>query len=216
MSRYFAQGREPVSSYTHFWGAIGGVLATVLLVGRSLITHSSTMILLGVALFGISLVALYSASSIYHYALCAAAPLRRLRKLDHAMIYVLIAGSYTPFCVAYMPKGERELFLGCLWIAALLGIVFKLVWLDAPRWIGTLLYLAMGWSILVDLPAFASMPPACLGLIAAGGISYSVGAVFYIAKWPNINKQWGFHELFHLFILAGSLLHFLAVFLFVA
>lgn len=216
MSRYFAQGREPVSSYTHFWGAIGGVLATVLLVGRSLITHSSTMILLGVALFGISLVALYSASSIYHYALCAAAPLRRLRKLDHAMIYVLIAGSYTPFCVAYMPKGEREVFLGCLWIAALLGIVFKLVWLDAPRWIGTLLYLAMGWSILVDLPAFASMPPACLGLIAAGGISYSVGAVFYIAKWPNINKQWGFHELFHLFILAGSLLHFLAVFLFVA
>lgn len=216
MSRYFAKGREPMSSYTHFWGAIGGVVATILLVVRSLLDDSSGLILLGVVLFGISLIALYSASSIYHYALCAAKPLRRLRKLDHAMIYVLIAGSYTPFCVAYMPQGTREIFLSCLWIGAVLGIVFKLVWLDAPRWIGTLIYLAMGWSILVDLPAFAAMPTACLALVAAGGVSYSIGAVFYIAKWPNINKQWGFHELFHLFILAGSLLHFLAVFLFVA
>ena len=104
----------------------------------------------------------------------------------------------------------------CLWAAAFLGILFKLVWLDAPRWIGTLIYLAMGWSILVDLPAFASMPTACLVLVAAGGVSYSVGAVMYIAKRPNLSPNWGFHELFHLFILAGSLLHFLAVFLFVA
>ena len=216
MSRYFAKGREPMSSYTHFWGAIGGLIATVLLLVRSLLNNSGGLIVLGVVLFGVSLVALYSASSIYHYAVCAAKPLRRLRKLDHAMIYVLIAGSYTPFCMAYMPQGKREVFLLCLWIAAALGIVFKLVWLDAPRWIGTLIYLAMGWSILVDLPAFASMPSACLALVAAGGVSYSVGAVFYIAKWPNINRQWGFHELFHLFILAGSLLHFLAVFLFLS
>ena len=216
MSRYFAKGREPMSSYTHFWGAVGGVFATFLLVGRSLWQGSSALVLAGVALFGLSLVALYSASSIYHYALCAAAPLRRLRKLDHAMIYVLIAGSYTPFCVAYMPAGEREIFLACLWAAAFLGILFKLVWLDAPRWIGTLIYLAMGWSILVDLPAFASMPAACLALVAAGGISYSAGAVIYIIKRPNLGPNWGFHELFHLFILAGSLLHFLAVFLFVA
>lgn len=162
MSRYFAKGREPMSSYTHFWGAVGGVIATFLLVGRSLWQGSGALVLAGVALFGLSLVALYSASSIYHYALCAAAPLRRLRKLDHAMIYVLIAGSYTPFCVAYMPAGEREIFLGCLWAAAFLGILFKLVWLDAPRWIGTLIYLAMGWSILVDLPASPPCPPHAL------------------------------------------------------
>ena len=86
MSRYFAKGREPMSSYTHFWGAVGGVIATFLLVGRSLWQGSGALVLAGVALFGLSLVALYSASSIYHYALCAAAPLRRLRKLDHAMI----------------------------------------------------------------------------------------------------------------------------------
>ena len=216
MSRYFAKGREPVSSYTHFWGAIGGLAATALLAVRSIVQGNSGLVLAGCLLFGLSLVALYSASSVYHYARCAAPGLRRLRKLDHAMIYVLIAGSYTPFCVAYMQSGRRELFLGGLWVAAVLGILFKLVWLDAPRWIGTLIYLAMGWSILLDFSSFASMPGACLALVAAGGVCYTVGAVFYIAKWPNINQQWGFHELFHLFILAGSLMHFLAVFLFVA
>ena len=133
MSRYFAKGREPVSSYTHFWGAIGGLAATALLAVRSIVQGNSGLVLAGCLLFGLSLVALYSASSVYHYARCAAPGLRRLRKLDHAMIYVLIAGSYTPFCVAYMQPGRRELFLGGLWVAAVLGILFKLVWLaDLP------------------------------------------------------------------------------------
>ncbi len=216
MSRYFLKAREPISSYTHFWGAVGGVAATLILVCKTLMQQKCGLVVAGVMLFGLSMVALYSASSIYHYALCAAERLRRLRKLDHAMIYVLIAGSYTPFCVAYMQPGKRELFLGCLWLAAVVGILFKVVWLDAPRWIGTVIYLAMGWSMLIDMPAFAAIPPACLALLAAGGISYSVGAVIYIAKKPNISERWGFHELFHLFILAGSAFHFLAVFFFVA
>lgn len=216
MSRYFLKAREPISSYTHFWGAVGGVAATLILVCKTMMQQKCGLVVAGVMLFGLSMVALYSASSIYHYALCAAERLRRLRKLDHAMIYVLIAGSYTPFCVAYMQPGKRELFLGCLWLAAVVGILFKVVWLDAPRWIGTVIYLAMGWSMLIDMPAFAAIPPACLALLAAGGISYSVGAVIYIAKKPNISERWGFHELFHLFILAGSAFHFLAVFFFVA
>ena len=216
MSRYFAKGREPMSSYTHFWGAVGGVIATFLLVGRSLWQGSSALVLAGVALFGLSLVALYSASSIYHYALCAAAPLRRLRKLDHAMIYVLIAGSYTPLCVRFMDPAKLPAFLGTMWALAAAGILLKLLWLDAPRWLGTLLYLALGWAIVVDLPAFAAMPPACLGLVAAGGVCYSLGAVLYMLKWPNLSERWGFHELFHLFILAGSACHFAAVFFFVA
>ena len=216
MSRYFEKGREPVSSYTHFWGAVGGVIATFLLVGRSLWQGSSALVLTGVALFGLSLVALYSASSIYHYALCAAAPLRRLRKLDHAMIYVLIAGSYTPLCIKFMDPAKLPVFLGAMWTMAAAGILLKLLWLDAPRWLGTLLYLALGWAIVVDLPAFAAMPAGCLGLVAAGGVCYSLGAVLYMLKWPNLSERWGFHELFHLFILAGSACHFAAVFFFVA
>ena len=81
------------------------------------------------------------------------------------------------------------------------GILLKLLWLDAPRWLGTLLYLALGWAIVVDLPAFAAMPAGCLGLVAAGGVCYSLGAVLYMLKWPNLSERWGFHELFHLFIL---------------
>ena len=174
------------------------------------------MVLAGVVLFGLSLVALYSASSIYHYALGAASKVRRLRKLDHAMIYVLIAGSYTPLCVKFMDPAKLPVFLGAMWAMAAAGILLKLLWLDAPRWLGTLLYLALGWAIVVDLPAFAAMPAACLGLVAAGGVCYSLGAVLYMLKWPNLSERWGFHELFHLFILAGSACHFAAVFFFVA
>lgn len=216
MSRYFSKGREPVSSYTHFWGAVASLAGTLALALRCARTGAGPVVLAGVLLFGASLVALYSASSIYHYALCAAGRLRRLRKLDHAMIYVLIAGSYTPLCVKFMDPAKLPVFLGALWLLAVLGILFKLAWLDAPRWVGTLLYLALGWAIVVDLPAFAAMPAACLGLVAAGGVCYSAGAVLYMLKWPNISKNWGFHELFHLFILAGSACHFAAVYWFVA
>lgn len=216
MPRMFIKAREPFSSYSHFIGAIAAACGLAIMLIRAVIEGVDALTGLSVLLFGLSLIALYSASAVYHYARAGEQVLRVLKKLDHSMIYVLIAGSYTPFCVAYMPASEREVFLGCLWAAAFLGILFKLVWLDAPRWIGTLIYLAMGWSILVDLPAFASMPTACLVLVAAGGVSYSVGAVMYIAKRPNLSPNWGFHVLFHLFILAGSLLHFLAVFLFVA
>ena len=216
MSRYFEKGREPVSSYTHFWGALARALGTLALAARSLHNGTGGMVLAGVVLFGLSLVALYSASSIYHYALGAASKVRRLRKLDHAMIYVLIAGSYTPLCVKFMDPAKLPVFLGAMWAMAAAGILLKLLWLDAPRWLGTLLYLALGWAIVVDLPAFAAMPAACLGLVAAGGVCYSLGAVLYMLKWPNLSERWGFHELFHLFILAGSACHFAAVFFFVA
>lgn len=215
MSRNFKNCREPVSSYTHFWGAVASALGTLLLVLRSIRLGTSGPVLAGVVLFGLSLVALYSASSIYHYATCAEKPLRRLRKLDHAMIYVLIAGSYTPLCVKFMSPQKLPIFLGALWGLAIAGILLKLLWLDAPRWLCAMLYLALGWAIVVDLPAFAAMPKGCLGLVAAGGICYSVGAVLYMLKRPNINKDWGFHELFHLFILAGSFCHFVAVYYYV-
>ena len=132
------------------------------------------------------------------------------------MIYVLIAGSYTPLCIKFMDPVKLPVFLGAMWTMAAAGILLKLLWLDAPRWLGTLLYLALGWAIVVDLPAFAAMPAGCLGLVAAGGVCYSLGAVLYMLKWPNLSERWGFHELFHLFILAGSACHFAAVFFFVA
>ena len=216
MSRFFAQkAREPMSSYTHFWGALASTIATVLMVVWGILSKSSGIVVVGAAVFGLSLVALYSASSVYHFVVAGEKCLLRLRKLDHAMIYVLIAGSYTPVCLAYMDRAKALTFLGAMWGVAVIGILIKLVWLNAPRILYTALYLAMGWAIVLDLPALAAMPSGCFGFILAGGLLYSTGAILYIIKRPNIPRGWGFHELFHLFILAGSACHVLAVLLFI-
>ena len=215
MYAYFRRGRDPLSSYTHFLGALAGAVGTLLLALRGWRQTSGAAVVAGAMVFGVSLVALYAASSLYHYVLCGPGLLKRLRKLDHAMIYVLIAGSYTPFCIRYMAPRWLPLFLGVVWAAALAGILMKLFWLDAPRWLGTGLYLLLGWSILPVLGEFQAMPAACLAVVAAGGVCYSLGAVIYLLKKPDLPGGWGFHELFHLFILAGSGCHFAAVYWFV-
>ena len=141
--------------------------------------------------------------------------LRRLKKLDHSMIYVLIAGSYTPIILKFMPAPRSYVFLGVIWLIALTGIAIKLLWIDAPRLIGTALYLALGWAIAFDFGVVLSMPAPAIALLAAGGLSYTVGGVIYIAKKPNLGKMIGFHELFHLFVIVGSVCHYLMVFLYV-
>ena len=124
------------------------------------------------------------------------------------MIYVLIAGSYTPIILKFMPAPRSYVFLGVIWLIALTGIAIKLLWIDAPRLIGTALYLALGWAIAFDFGVVLSMPAPAIALLAAGGLSY-------IAKKPNLGKMIGFHELFHLFVIVGSVCHYLMVFLYV-
>lgn len=120
------------------------------------------------------------------------------------MIYVLIAGSYTPIVLRYMEAPAAYIFLAVIWALAAFGIVVKLIWIDAPRLIGTLLYLLMGWAVVFRFDVVLSMPAPAVCLLALGGIAYTMGGVIYIAKRPNISCTLGFHELFHLFVLAGS------------
>lgn len=211
MYAYFKHGREPLSSYTHFWGAAAGVLGILALLLRAHQAGAGGTALAGALVFGVSLVALYAASSLYHYALCSPKPLLRLRKLDHAMIYVLIAGSYTPICLKFMEGAHGILFVLGIWAVALCGIFVKMFWMNAPRALYTGFYLLMGWAIIFDWKALSLMPAGAIGLLLAGGIAYSIGAVFYILKKPNISDRFGFHELFHVFILLGTFFHFLAV-----
>ena len=166
-------------------------------------------------LFGLSLIALYSASAVYHYARAGEQVLRVLKKLDHSMIYVLIAGSYTPIVLKYMQAPGAYLFLMVIWGIALFGIAVKLVWIDAPRFLGTILYLLMGWAVIFRFDVVLSMPAPAITLLAIGGLSYTIGGVIYILKKPNLSQVLGFHELFHLFVLAGSVAHYLVVFWFV-
>ena len=165
--------------------------------------------------FCLSLIALYSASSAYHFSGRGEAVVRRLKKLDHSMIYVLIAGSYTPIILKFMPAPRCFVFLGVIWLIALTGIAVKLLWIDAPRLIGTVLYLALGWAIAFDFGVVLSMPSPAVELLAAGGLSYTVGGIIYILKKPNFSRLLGFHELFHLFVIAGSVCHYLMVMLYV-
>ena len=213
---YLAKAREPISSLSHLIGAIVFAVATLLLVGKSLVDGWDPKIFVGVLVFGGSLVALYSASAIYHFSNGSAARILRLRKLDHAMIYVLIAGSYTPVLLRYLPQHESLVFTSVIWGCAVLGVIIKLCWFSAPRWLQTVLYIAMGWAVLFDVSVFRDMSGMAVLLLAAGGVSYTVGGIIYIIKKPNISAKWGFHELFHLFILLGSVCHYLMVLFYVA
>lgn len=205
--------RDYWSFYTHFIGAVLSLMAIVFLVVKPLISgFESVPSFVGGIIFGLSLLALYSASSIYHYVKLPKEALIRLRKLDHAMIYILIAGSYTPVTLGFMTTRDATIFLAVIWGIALAGIVMKMFWLNAPRLLYTSLYLLMGWAIVFDWKAFENISTECLGLIAAGGVCYTIGALFYAIKKPNKSEIFGFHEIFHVFVLIGSTLHFSAVY----
>lgn len=217
MSQYLMKARDPISSFSHMIGAVVFAFATVLLIAKTLFVDSwSPKILVGVIVFGASLVALYSASAIYHYSNGSKRKILVLRKLDHSMIYVLIAGSYTPILLKYMPQKEGLIFVSVMWLCAAVGVIIKLCWFNAPRWLQTVLYIAMGWAVLFDISIFKEMSGVALFLLAAGGISYTIGGIIYIAKKPNLSATFGFHELFHIFVLMGSVFHYLMILFYVA
>lgn len=197
--------RDFWSFWTHFAGACLSFIATILLV----ILHSGNT-WWSFLIFGLSLIALYSCSSIYH---CVQGPpdrVQRLRKLDHSMIYVLIAGTYTPVLVNCMEGTKGLIWLAVIWGVAILGIIIKVCWLNAPRWLYTSIYLIMGWAIVFQL-GILNVSTAFIAWMVAGGILYSAGAIMYIIKKPNIFKTFGFHEIFHVFIILGSVSHFIAI-----
>lgn len=218
MRKLFAHAQDPVSCWTHAAGAAAALCGGLWLLLRGLRTHATGLALGAALCFCGSMVALYAASAIYHYYpdnASSGGVKRLLRKMDHGMIYVLIAGSYTPFCVVLLPQPKGRNFCLILWGVALAGILAKLLWINAPRVLSTAVYLVMGWAVVFLAGDFAALGQPCLTLVAIGGICYSVGAVFYAVKKPNISAEWTFHELFHLLILAGSFFHYLAVYLYV-
>ena len=208
MSLYFRKARDPLSSLTHLIGAVLFSLGTVFLVWKGIVNQSGAVALVSAAVFGLSLVGLYSASALYHFARFSERAILALRKLDHSMIYVLIAGSYTPLLLCCFPRPKAYLLTIAIWAIAAVGILAKLLWFQAPRLLYTGFYIAMGWFILLDLPALAVLEPPAILLLAAGGVCYTVGGVIYGLKRPNLSSAFGHHELFHLFVLAGSLCHY--------
>lgn len=209
--------REPVNGLTHL---VGGLLASVGLVVLLTTAASQGRVdqLVAFAIFGTSLIALYSASALYHLLPLSPAGVARLRRVDHMTIFLLIAGTYTPFCLLALDGGWRVGLLGLIWGLALCGIVLKLFWMDAPRWLSVALYLGMGWVALIAAPAlFRAVPAGGMVWVLAGALVYSAGALIYGLRRPNpIPGVLGFHELWHLFVVAGSACHFWAVLRYIA
>lgn len=218
MRKFFSYAQDPVSCETHAIGAAAAFAGGFLFLIRALKVGAPTLALAAAMCFCLSMMALYSASAIYHFypgTAQSGGVKRFLRKMDHGMIYVLIAGSYTPFCLVLLPQPKGTRFCLILWAVAIAGILAKLLWINAPRILSTMVYLIMGWAVVFVAKDFAVLGQACLTLVALGGVCYSVGAVFYAIKKPNISPRWTFHEIFHLLILAGSLFHYLAVYFYV-
>jgi hemolysin III len=209
--------REPINGITH---VAGGLLAALGL-GVLLATAASTgrldqLVAFGV--FGLSLIALYAASALYHLLPLSPSGVARLRTLDHMAIFVLIAGTYTPFCLLALDGVWRWGLLALIWGLALCGVLLTLLWKDASRWLSVVLYLGMGWVAVIAAPAlFRAVPPDGITWMLAGGLVYSAGALVYGLKRPNpVPGTFGFHEVWHLFVIAGSACHFWAVLHYVA
>ncbi|MCA1038286.1 hemolysin III family protein [Bacillus infantis] len=209
--------REPINGLTHLAGAILsfiGLLAMV--IKASMVTSSAVAIASSIA-FGVSMILLYSASATYHMVIAKDRVIAFLRRLDHSMIFVLIAGSYTPFCLVSLNGTTGWVIFSIVTLVAVCGVIFKMVWFNCPRWLSTVLYIAMGWIIVLAFsPLSDAMSFHGVFLLLLGGIFYTVGGIIYAVKPRFLEfKHMGFHEIFHVFIMMGSMAHFLSVYLYV-
>ena len=211
--------REPGSAITHFIAMMMAVFATVPLLVKAGI-QSGWGNFLAMAIFMGSMILLYGASATYHSVDLTGRSLRVFRKLDHMMIFVLIAGSYTPVCLIVLGGKLGYTLLALVWGIAAVGMLVKACWITCPKWFSSVIYIAMGWvCVLVFGPLLKTLStPAFLWLLA-GGIIYTVGGVIYALKLPIFNakhKFFGSHEVFHLFVMGGSICHFIFMYLYVA
>lgn len=211
----FKKFREPVNGLTHLVAAALALLGVFLLLYLSRGDLVKQLILL---LYGLSLVLMFGSSATYHLVQSTPKVQLALRKLDHSAIYLLIAGTYTPVCFHYLTGAWRWGILATIWLMALAGIGVKLFVIKAPRWITAGIYLIMGWMAIIAIKEILLlMPPAALAWLLAGGIFFTVGAVIYILKWPDIFPQvFGFHEIWHIFVILGGLSHFILIAAFIA
>ncbi|MBA4687900.1 MAG: hemolysin III family protein [Candidatus Galacturonibacter soehngenii] len=214
----FFKPKDPGSAITHFIGMLMAVFASTPLLIKAA-NKPDKIHLISLAIFMTSMILLYAASTIYHSLNLSERTNRVLRKLDHIMIFILIAGSYTPICLIVLGDGIGTLLFALIWGIAIIGILIKGFWITCPKWFSSLLYIAMGWLCVIAFgPLVNALSPAAFGWLLAGGIIYTVGGIIYALKLPIFNskhKNFGSHEIFHLFVMGGSICHFILMYYFV-
>jgi len=207
--------REPGNGLTHLIVAVLSVIGLVVLVARALPAGDPLQIF-SFVVFGLSLILLYSTSATYHIINASKKTIAFFRKLDHGMIYVLIAGTYTPICLMLLRGPVGYTLLSLIWAIAICGIFLQTFLIKVPRWVYTLTYVLMGWLAVFALsPLVKATSLGSITLLLLGGVLYTIGAVIYATKKPNFFKDLvGFHEIFHVFVVLGSISHFMFIFLY--
>ncbi len=210
--------RDPLSALTHGIALLATLPAAPPLLIRALHQGASAVTVGALGLFLLSMALLYAASTAYHSYVGPEANIKRLKKLDHTMIFYLIAGSYTPVCLTFLRSHTGTVLLALVWALALAGTVFKLCWVTCPRWVSSVIYIAMGWSCLIAMPQIlAALPAAGFLWLLLGGVLYTVGGVLYALKPKCLaGKAFGIHEIFHVFVMLGSVCHYVFMYLYVA
>lgn len=178
-----------------------------------LVLADSVVARAGAAVFMLSALMLFGVSAVYHTVPWRERAKRVMKRLDHSNIFVMIAGSYTPFSLMLLEKRQMLTLLGLVWGGALLGVLFKVFWLTAPRWVYVPLYLALGWAALIYLPDFyEAASTVVFVMLSVGGALYTLGALVYGFKWPNPSPRWfGYHEVFHALTIAAFIVHYIGV-----
>lgn len=210
--------KDPGSAITHFIGMIMAILAAWPLLLKAA-QNPNRLYLIAMSIYAASLILLYAASTTYHTFDKSPKINTLLKKIDHMMISVLIAGSYTPVCLLVLRGKIGIVLLTIVWSIAITGILIKAFWVYCPKWVSSILYIGMGWTCILALPQILqALSPAAFGWLLAGGIMYTVGGVIYALKlsiFNNRHKYFGSHEIFHLFVMAGSACHFIVMYQFI-
>ena len=211
--------KDPGSAITHFIAMIMAVFAAVPLLHRAL-GEPDLIHVIALGIFIVTMILLYAASTTYHTVNSTPRINKILKKLDHCMISVMIAGSYTPVCLIVLHNRTGYLLLSVVWLVALFGILLKLCWINCPKWVSSILYIVMGWACLLAFPQIIhALPKAAFAWLLAGGLIYTAGGIIYALKVRRFNEKhrmFGTHEIFHLFVMCGSICHFIVMFQYVS
>jgi len=208
--------KDPGSALTHFIGFVAALTSGPFLVNHYIERGASGLAIFGAIVFVLGMCLLYGASTTYHTVMLDEVQTKKFKKLDHMMIFILIAGSYTPICLTILKDSCGYLLLGIIWGLAVVGMIFKFLWVTCPKWVSSVIYVVMGWMCVIAFPYILKyMDRTGFYELLMGGIIYTVGGIIYAMKFEKLNHihpNFGSHEIFHLFVLAGNALQFLTIY----
>ncbi|WP_442785256.1 PAQR family membrane homeostasis protein TrhA [Amycolatopsis sp. H20-H5] len=206
--------RPRMRGHLHFWTFFGALAGAASLISLAASTVSARAAL-ATSIYGLTILGLFGVSALYHRKLWSPRAYQWMKRADHSMIFLFIAGTYTPFALLAMPQPLGYIILAVVWGGAIGGVTLKMLWPDAPRWVGVPIYIALGWVAVFVFPELASHAGiAAVVLLAVGGLFYTAGAIFYATKWPNHwPNTFGYHEFFHACTVLAAISHYIAIWL---